>query len=280
MRHNNNFSSAQNNKFRLVEKIFEPLLDKILDKKLTPNEISFLGLEKVIQGIQEIEKGNKFKGFWHYILGNLTDILDGIRSRQRHQENIEIPGQLVDGFCDRAREFYQMFKRGSFIPAISCLLPSIARAKAESEGIIVKERDEKGGSAWDRNILLIKSLVYSAWGNDTKSLEIDGEIYERNMATYKNRLRFVNSSNLKRQAQHDSAFKNHAIERFLLYVQLLQEANKIIENGSALTLVEYMEWQKKYTSKYLKIDVKELRKKYGFKNYKELSLTQIIIFPS
>lgn len=314
----NNFSLAQNSKLRIIEKIFEPLLDRLLDKDLAPNDISFLGLNKIIQGIDEIERGNKIIGLWHYTLGNLTDVLDGIRARRPNgkasivkrkeflklkvkrymQYSNDIPGQLVDGFCDRAREFYQIFYRNkkqlnnqtieqSVLTATSCFLPSIARAKAESEGIIVKEKDEKGGSSIDRTKLLFLSLIYYILGNVKKSQEIDRKIYENNMATYQNRLSKVYTSQFmvhslkinKINSAMNNELTNHqqtnAFERFLLYVQLLQEANKIIKNELKPyrnILRKYEKWQKNYIKVYLAIDINELREKYRFKTYNILTL--------
>ncbi|HYK08096.1 MAG TPA: HAD-IIB family hydrolase, partial [Candidatus Eisenbacteria bacterium] len=171
---------AQNNPSRKVIQSFEKLLDRIVDKNLSPNEVSFLGLQKLSRGLIFLNKKNssvvdKTKGLYHYSFGNLTDILDGIRARNSDKK--EENGQLVDGFADRVKEFMQLYVRGqkrlkndneqaltTFLSCISCALPSIARAQVEISGKTVSERDEQGGSMIDRTKRLFLSLVFDTLG--------------------------------------------------------------------------------------------------------------------
>lgn len=294
----NKYIHPQNSPVRKVLRIFEPFLDKVVDKKLTPNEISFLGLRKALQGVNEIEAGNKLQGLKHYIFGNFTDILDGIRSRLTTYyllHTTDLPGQLVDVYCDRAREFYQLYKRGDFQAAASCFLPSIARSQAEKEGIIVSENDQKGGSSFDRTRLLFQAFIYQAFGNSKKSIAIDGEILKRNIATYENResklakKEMLNPpstpsisqdyNSLRVKVQYDNRFIQDALERFLLLVQLLQEADALIENKIKLQqdkLQEYKKFQKEYLNNYLEININTIRQKNNFKKYDLLTLYKIL----
>jgi len=281
------FSPAQNSRARRMVQPFENILDKIIDSRLTPNEISFLGLEKLKHGVDLVYgKTNfllKIKGLYLYAFGNLTDVLDGIRAR-RLVVNQQIPGQLVDVFCDRAKEFYQVFMRvkkekevNALMTAITCILPSIARAQAEISGIIVKEQDEKGGSMLQRTKRLFLALFYDvALDNHEKVFQIDKEIYERNVATFENRIR---GSKLYGLPEGKNMFQKNALERFILLVQLLQEENEIIHDflkQDQKNVEHYKKQSLKLLKNYLEIDVKEMRKKYQFNDY-NLSLKPFII---
>lgn len=307
---NNKLSPAQNSKVRKVIRVFEGFLDKIVDKNLSPNEISFLGLEKLSQGLTLLHKPKssmleKAKGLYQYSFGNLTDVLDGIRARRsdKREEN----GQLVDGFADRAKEFMQLFTRAkkrmngstslpkksflsdsplgeesednalhTFLAAISCALPSIARAQVEISGKTVNERDEKGGSMIDRTKRLFLSLLFETVGLADQSLAKDKEILTTNIATFQNRLyssNKVRSSQFFRTIKQEqlSDFQKKALERFLLYVDVLQQEDVLIKKYLAKypkLLKEYEKESQKLAKNYFGLPVGKLRKMFGIKNYK------------
>ena len=286
-------SPAQNNQARKVIRVFEGFLDRLVDKNLSPNEISFLGLQKLSTGLKLLQQNNapipsKAKGLYHYAFGNLTDILDGIRARRSDKK--EDNGQLVDGFSDRAKEFMQLFSRAkkrmhsnenppllTLLAALSCALPSIARAQVEISGKTVAEKDEKGGSMIDRTRRLFLSLLFDTFGVADQSEAVDEKILETNIATFQHRLTYssnkTGSSQLLRtiKIEHMNDFQKKALERFLLYVDVLQQEDKIIKKY----LAKYTELSKQYEKEskklakvYLEIPVNSLRKKWGIKDYK------------
>ncbi|HSD98377.1 MAG TPA: HAD-IIB family hydrolase [Patescibacteria group bacterium] len=291
------FSPAQNNKARKIIRVFERVLDKIVDKNMSPNEISFLGLQKLSEGLKNLQQPKasitqKAKGLYFYGFGNLADILDGIRARNSNMK--EENGQLVDGFSDRAKEFMQLFHRAkkrlvilneseesqspalqTFLAAISCSLPSIARAQVEISGKTVSERDEKGGSMIDRTKRLFTSLLFDTLGLDDQSTAKDMEIFTTNIATFQNRLSSSNKIKISQHLQtikYDtlSEFQKNALERFLLYVDVLQQENVIIKkflSKNKQLLKEYERISSKLAKNYLEISVNKLRKKFGIKDY-------------
>ncbi len=293
------YSPAQNNPLRKIEKVFEPLLDTFIDSHLTANEVSLLGLEKVKRGVKLTQTNNfltRVNGLGLVFLGNCIDILDGIRARgtkshptpQRIQNTPykilntnAIPGQLIDGFCDRAKEFAQLHARAikrngsgkaqTEQAALSCFLPSIARAHAELLGITVSERDSAGGSMLDRTKLLMLSLWQQVLGQEKKSYTIDEEILKRNLATFENRIHVIETNVqlpvMLNLFQHPTTEKlnqdqTKSLERFLLYVDLFQQAEKItdekIDRQHDGEIIKF----------YLSLNIPKLRKQYGFKDYK------------
>ncbi len=310
----NKLSAAQNNPIRQIIKNFEPLLDNIVDKNLSPNEVSFLGLTKLSEGLEKIYKPKsssleKIKGLYEYGFGNLTDVLDGIRARNSNKK--EENGQLVDGFSDRAKEFMQLFMRArmrqgkkmhgniisnnneksqsknilhtapdldTLLTAISCTLPSIARAQAEILGKVVAERDAKGGSMIDRTKKLFLSLFMDIIGVHQRSAAIDQEIYSANIATFQNRLSAISYAPERALAKHTelipsslSDFQKEALERWLLYIDVLQQEDVIIKKYLSNQPALLKEYEKKATTlakDYLALKVNVLRKKWHIKDYK------------
>lgn len=302
------FSPAQNNPIRMGIKIMEPLLDRLVDKKLSPNEVSFLGLTKLSEGLNQIYKktsfGGELKGLYNYGFGNLTDVLDGIRARRsdssRHSERSEeTPGQLVDGFSDRAKEFMQLFIRGkkrletnpdeglqTLLIALSCALPSIARAQVEITGKTVSERDEKGGSMIDRTKNLFISLLMDTIGVPSRSFIIDQQIYSSNMATFRHRLSAISKTTEKSppllikdiKLSSLSDFQRKALERWLLYIDVLQQEDAIVKkylSKQPKLLQDYEKQSQKLAKDYLELKVNSLRKKWHIKNY-QLELKRYI----
>src|SRR5947209_14975586 len=66
-----------------------------------------------------------------------------------------------------------LFRSQTYISAISCILPSLARAQAEVNGTIVKEQDTKGGSMLARTRRLFLSLFFDTIGLDRKSTRLN-----------------------------------------------------------------------------------------------------------
>lgn len=289
------FSSAQNNKGRKVIQIFEGVLNNLVDKNLSPNEVSFLGLHKLARGLELLHKdqGNfvdKTKGFYHYSFGNLTDVLDGIRARRSNKR--EENGQLVDGFSDRVKEFMQLFHRAkkriisdesfvvpTLLSAISCCLPSIARAQVEICNKTVNERDEKGGSMIDRTKRLFLSLLLETIGMDDQSFAKDREIFETNIATFQNRISQAKKVDDKKIViKKLSDFQKKALERWLLYIDVLQQEDKIIKKFLAVhpkILKAYENDIAKLTKNYVELPINKLRKKWSIIDY-ELKISDYI----
>lgn len=288
------FSKAQNSSARRFIKPFEKIANKTIYPTLTPNEISLKGLELTIKGIDRIyESKNKLRGFQEYTLGNSLDLIDGIRAR--HSTMATQDGQLVDGFCDRVKEFYQLYRRGqkklpsasayqSFLTALSCVLPAIARAQVEIHDITVAEVDPHGGSMLMRTKRLFTSLLFDVVGQHKRSEKIDRTIYEANIATYHNRISHLKSNpriNLSFLQQITkaslSSFQQKALERFLMYVRILQEEDEIVRNIFA----KYSELEEQYMKdrqlfgEYLGLDIMKLRQQFGYKEY-ELSIKKYI----
>lgn len=280
-------SPAQNNAARKVVRIFESFLDRLVDQNLSPNEVSFLGLNKLSLGLALLNKPqgslmDKTKGFYHYSFGNLTDILDGIRARRgnKREEN----GQLVDGFSDRAKEFMQLFQRAkkrlkandtttlsTFLACISCALPSIARAQVEISGRTVSERDEQGGSMIDRTKRLFLSLLFDNIGIPDQSIVVDLRILSTNLATYRHRLSQAKKFDEKRIDKDMSDFQKKALERFLLYVDVLQQEHMLIKHALSKhpqLLKEYEKESTRLADEYLKLPIMKLRKKWRITDYK------------
>ncbi len=313
------FTPAQNNKARNVIRKFEWALDRLVDKNLSPNEISVLGLNKLSLGLKQLNDKSvitKTKGWYHYTFGNLTDVLDGIRARQRKALSVKrkenpvisnpeqsgmdeksqnilntkyvIPdtaGHLIDGFSDRAKEFMQLFQRAkkrvhedekialqTYIAAISCALPSIAREQAEIMGVAVPEKDEMGGSMIDRTKRLFLSLLFDSFGLPDQSLAKDKEILEKNVATFRHRLTFSKKfSSIRINPVSMSDFQKKGLGKFLLYVDVLQQEDKIIKKGIGKykTLAkEYERESQKLAKQYLTLPIAQLRKKFKIKDYK------------
>lgn len=239
------FSKAQNSKIRRFLYPLESLLDQIHDAKLSANDISFLGLKTVIKNIDSLYKNKqtnfftKLQGISGYVYGNFTDVLDGIRARRSKAtpEN----GQLVDVFCDRVKEFYQLFSRAqkrflkndtdgysTLLAAISCILPSIARAQAEITGKIVLENDPLKGSMLSRTKKLFQSFFYDLAGKYTKSLDIDKKILQHNLATFHRRTLFSNFSLENVKPRDLNVFQQQSLAKWLLLIHLLQEEDFLV----------------------------------------------------
>ena len=103
------------------------------------------------------------------------------------------------------------------------------------------------------------------------------------MATFENRIKFIEKNNFyvtfnsfqDIKIDHLNKFQNEALERFLFYIDLFQQASKIVKNsfrhsepnsGSTDAMLT-SEFNNKIIQQYLKLDIPHLRKKFGFKDY-------------
>lgn len=271
--------SPQNNPLRLYLSFFESGINLFYPSK-SPNELSFLGLNKVKQAVDIGYKKDilsKFIAIILYASGVSLDLLDGIRAR-KNPSLVTEEGQLIDGYCDRMREIIPLRERATlrssisltamlttYFTILSCLLPSIARAQVESTGKTVKEKDMRGGSSYNRAIRLIKSFTLDILGFKKLSQKTDEIIYYSNIATYRNRKAKTDAFSWKIKMPNRKAY-----ERLLLYVELLQK-----EYESILAKLEvypnqqqlYREKTKNFMKDFIEIDIKTLRKINGIKNF-------------
>lgn len=240
------YESPRNSPYRNLLKPFEALIDKTIYPKLTPNELTYKGLSDVRRGLK---KGG-LRGFVGVTKGHIMDAADGIRARRNpHLKTAD--GQLHDVYADRTKEFESLVARNQPQAALSCILPSIARAQAEALGIAVSELDEAGGSALSRTRRLLTSLFLYTIGLKSQSKAIDSQIEQANMATFHNRKHAARdfSWSLTKLKSYDRA----SLERLLLLVEMLQtEYKQVSEQKDNKTAEEYRE--------YLAVNVSSLRK--------------------
>ena len=226
--------SIRNSPYRSVSSSFFSILEPFIYPKLTSDQLSLKGLELVQYSITKKHLG----GMFLLVQGLLLDVFDGLRARKSPKLTSD-NGQLIDGYSDRMKEYVQLANRKHYDSAISCFLPSIARARAEAIGSVVPEFDSAGGSALSRNVKLVKSYFLSSVGNVDGSNRVDKSIYLSNMQTFHNRKSLAKSfswSNLKK-------YDRPSVQRLLFYISLLQsKANEQKVENSELNeaLKEYM----------------------------------------
>ncbi len=273
---------SQNSIARSILRFLEKPLNQLFDKAYSPNQISFIGLKQTLKAIRSPDSSKKstkqITRSFYFISGMITDLFDGIRARQTN--TFAPDGQLIDVFCDRAKEFYQLYARAkknfssnnvsagynSLLTAISCILPSLSRAQCEFYNIAVFERDQKGGSMFDRSRRLTLSFFFENFGLLPKANILDKKIYEANLATFQNRLNNLPlQENMVLNIKIETTLQQKALERFLLLLHIFQEENTIIEN----LLKDYPELLKKFKnymqknfSHYLQEDIFKIRKRY------------------
>lgn len=253
-------SPAQNSPMRKIITPFESLINKTVYPHLNADELSFKGLSLLIKGVNLIyasspTKAKRMRGFRYVIIGNSLDLVDGIRARGTNTSNKN--GQLVDVFCDRVKEFYQLYIRAlkrfpydevkgyqTLLAAISCTLPSLARSQVEITGKFVPEQDEKNWSMFARTRKLMRSLFFDMRGREDMSYLIDQDIYTSNLTTYANRKIHVNHFTFSqyKEAKNSTVYQKKAIERFLLLCHLLEEEHQVVTN----TLQPHSDMYNKY----------------------------------
>jgi len=195
------------------------------------DDISKAGVALYLQGVDEALEGKSAKGLALMFLGASHDFFDGTRARgkggllsQLFNEDEEMPsfatpeGPLVDVISDRERETSACLKiakaylkqKGSkenyaqvINTALSCALPSAARALAESRGYYVPEL-KKGASPW-RNLEIAKMALYLGQKKAKKTLEIAKSVYEANLNLARERLQFNEEAELDNEETKEKA---------------------------------------------------------------------------
>lgn len=273
-------SATQNNALRRY--IVEPgkyLLDKIYPGELSANDITLSGLLKIMEAINTLyeRKSSTGKAFTQYLLGLFADIADGIRARQTF---VTKQGQLADDFADRVREFYQLYVRGkkrleqepeqslmTFEAAISCILTGLMRRQAELNGVSFNE----GSTLWRTKELFLSLLCDTALKQHKKSLQIDKNVLRVSEATYLERLQKAGSFTLNSvKKRRFSLTQKKTLERWLLYVQLLQEEHSLVLHILPESMHKrYRQWlASNFLEYYLDgINVRKMREMFGLKDY-------------
>lgn len=205
--------NTRNSPFRFISSSILSLIEPLVYPKLTPNELSVKGLDLVHRSLSQSNR----HGIIFLVQGFLMDVFDGSRARRRPELTTK-DGQLIDVRTDRMKEFLLLSSRGNFDAAISCFLPSIARAQAEAIGNVVSEFDSAGGSALSRSIKLIKSFILYRFGNLIGSQRVDNSIYLSNMRTFQNRRAQAKSFSWNKLKIYDKG----SVKRLLFLVDLLK----------------------------------------------------------
>ena len=206
--------SSRNSPFRFISDSILAKIEPLVYPKLTPNQLSVKGLDLVHRSLSQTNR----HGVFMLVQGFLMDVFDGIRARRQPELTTE-DGQLIDVRTDRLKEFLLLSSRGNFDAAISCFLPSIARAQVESIGGVVDELDSAGGSALSRSIKLIKSFILNVFGNVDGSNRVDNSIYLSNMQTFQNRKAQAKTFSWNKLKTYDK----DSVKRLLFLVDLLKE---------------------------------------------------------
>lgn len=228
-------AKPQNSPYRKLVSPLEAVVNLVYPS-FTPDQISFKGLHLTQKGLQNIygpqsSAMQKAGGYFGVLGGSLMDIVDGVRAK-RNPLLKTADGQLIDGYADRNKEFIQLCmraetrtgdeKKKTYEAAVSCFLPSIARARAECVGATVTEYDSGGGSALSRNKNLLVSLLYSAAALNRASYKADMKIYDKNLKTYEARIRFSPQFSWSKLGSYDL----QSAERLQLYTEMFQQAVK------------------------------------------------------
>jgi len=234
---------VRNSPFRFISDTILALLEPLVYPKLTPNQLSVKGLDLVHRSLSQTNR----HGVFLLLQGFLMDVFDGIRARRQPEVTTE-DGQLIDVHTDRMKEFLLLTSRNNFDAAISCFLPSIARAQAEAVGVVVDEHDSAGGSALSRSIKLVKSYFLYSIGNPVGSKRIDESIHLSNMKTFSSRRKDAKTFSWTKLKDYETT----ATKRLIFLVSLLQKQiskQKVIDNELKEVLKEYDD-----------VDVKRLQK--------------------
>ncbi len=226
--------SGRNSPYRFISNSILALIEPLVYPKLTPNQLSVKGLDLVHRSLSQTNR----HGVFLLVQGFLMDVFDGIRARRQPELTTE-DGQLIDVRTDRMKEFLLLSSRDNFDAAISCFLPSIARAQGESVGIVVNELDSSGGSALSRSIKLIRSYIPYRFGNVAGSNRVDKSIYISNMKTFQNRRSQAKSFSWKKLKTYDK----DSVKRLLFLVDLLTQQlskGKLQDQNLKEALREYL----------------------------------------
>jgi hypothetical protein len=157
--------------------------------------------------------------------------------------------------------------------ALSCFLPSIERAYAQTHGVILPERDPKGGSMIDRTRLLLVSLLYSIIGMDKKSTQIDLLIYQKNIDTFLSRNAYLRKKLGKKYVSADAFFSRKTrsfdhptdAQQCLFYISIFQDAVK--EVASLFPLSRIHSCLPVDARPYLSLDLNHTLRRLKLKDY-------------
>ena len=229
------FKEARNSPYRSFVAPFEAMIDKKIHPEMTPNELTEQGLKDVREGL----KAGGLRGLATVTKGHLIDAADGIRAR-RHPELKTDDGQLLDVAADRMKEFEELAARGRYAAALSCILPSIARAQAEALGRTVPELDAAGGSALSRTRRLLTSLFFQTVNMSGQSKKIDDKILKANLQTFYNRR--TAAEGFSWSPVKLKTYDKTAMERLMLLVGLLQKQYKDVLKHEKVDMPELKEY--------------------------------------
>lgn len=204
--------NAQNSPFRQIMRPFEFVIDRFAPQELTPDEITSLGTTLVKNGVSKLYdthagQATRVGGYWELVRGYLMDIVDGVRAR--NSPHLTTPqGYLHDVLADRSKEFELLFARSLHVAhsasaAISCILPSIARAQAECIGRAVPEHDARGGSALSRSARLLLIALLDLLQLTHVANQITRSLEDANIATYAYRASLTDAFSPKSHKSYD-----------------------------------------------------------------------------
>lgn len=235
-------------------------LEEVVTKAIFTNadQVSEQGLRLYLEGIRKALEGEGIVSVGLMIFGTSHDLFDGARARSnggllvkaavKAKKDLPNPsfanekGQLKDVLSDRMREvgaFLEMAKlfkedRQAFTRiidiALSCALPSIARAYVESKGYRVPELgisvvDAQGTSPW-RILKIARMALQLGRGKNEEALATAEDIWEANLRTAKNRLDQENWIELLPEADDYQQVIKEGEERYIALVELMDSIIK------------------------------------------------------
>jgi phosphatidylglycerophosphate synthase len=246
--------TSQNSPYRRIIKPFEFIIDRFAPQEYTPDEITEYGTQLVNDGVQKLYdfhggQGKKLSGYRELLKGYLMDIVDGVRARNSPHLKTE-QGYLLDVLADRKKEFALLYARSqinrhSAPAAISCILPSIARAQAECMGVMVPEHDARGGSALSRSARLLTIAFLDLLQLTHVANTQTQHLLDANIATYAFRASLTDSFSPKHQKNYDQA----AFAKYEALVQLLAKQWKELQKHKLTS--QMPENVKKTVEKYI-----------------------------
>lgn len=225
--------SSQNSPFRRIIRPFEFIIDRFAPQEFTPDDITEYGIQLVNEGVHKLYdvhsgQASKVSGYWELVRGYLMDIVDGVRARNSpHLKSDQ--GYLLDVLADRKKEFALLHARSSIYTysaaaAISCILPSLARAQAECMSVMVPEHDARGGSALSRSTRLLLIAFMDLLQLTHVANAQTQALLDANLATYAYRASLAHAFEPKKKKNYDAT----SYIKYESLVSLLEEQWKIL----------------------------------------------------
>ncbi len=225
---------AQNSPFRRLIRPFEFIIDRFAPQEFTPDDITEHGITLVNEGVHKLYdihggQAGRVTGYWELVRGYFMDIVDGVRARNSpHLKSDQ--GYLLDALADRKKEFALLYGRSSTFTysaaaAISCVLPSIARAQAECMGIMVPEHDARGGSALSRTVRLLFIAFMDLLQLTHVANAQTQALLDANLATYAYRASLAHAFDPKKKKNYDAT----SYIKYESLVSLLEEQWKVLQ---------------------------------------------------